>query len=233
METEKTPDILTEHKKIDFVSENRGYIIGFLLLWSFACLLLFAVVEKGDVILFFADNRTEFRNFFFVFWTYFGEGYVYVIAVIALLFVAYSKCLAIAVNAVLVLGFSGGLKQLFEHERPVRYFNDLLKQPDLPNYIPDVVLHDGWTTSFPSGHTTSAFAFYTLLALFIPNKGLKLLCLALAVLVAVSRMYLVQHFLKDVTSGMLVGFLIALFVYWLHEKYSYLLPGKWQFASKV
>ncbi|MDC0231282.1 phosphatase PAP2 family protein [Aureispira] len=232
METETPPETSTENIKIDFFRENYGYITGFLLLWSFACLLLFGVVEKGDVILFFADNRTEFRNFFFVFWTYFGEGYVYVIAGFVLVFVAYSKCLAIAINAVLVLGVSGVLKQFFEHERPVRYFNDLLKQPDLPNYIPDVVLHDGWTTSFPSGHTISAFAFYTLLALFIRNKGLKFLCLVIAIFVAVSRMYLVQHFLKDVTSGMLTGFLIALLVYWLHEKYSHLISGKWQFTSK-
>jgi membrane-associated phospholipid phosphatase len=216
----------------DFVKENRGYMGSFLLLWSIACYLLFAVVEKGEIILFFADNRTESRNHFFTFCTYIGEGYVYVIATVFLLFISYSKSLFISVNAVVVLGVSGILKRYFEHERPCRYFNDLLEHSDLPNYVPDIVLLDGWTTSFPSGHTTSAFAFYTLLAFFIPNKLLKFCCLVLAALVGLSRMYLVQHFLKDVTSGMLTGFLIALFVYWLHDRFAHKWPGKLEFRNE-
>jgi len=218
---------LSDQAKLDsFVKENRGYLVSFLLLWSAACYLLFGVVEKGETILFFSGNRTEFRNYFFTFCTYIGEGYVYVIATIVLIFVSYSKSLFISVNAIVVLAVSQVLKRYFEHERPLRYFNDLLATPDVPNYVPDVALHDGWTTSFPSGHTTSAFAFYTLLAFFIPNKFIKICCLVLAALVGLSRMYLVQHFLKDVTSGMLTGFLIALFVYWLHDRFAHKFPGK-------
>lgn len=203
-----------------FVAQNRWYIATFLLLWGVACYLLFGVVEKGDVILFFAENRTEFWNGFFLFCTYIGEGYVYIFAIIVLLFIGYSRSLAISLSAVLVLLISRGLKNFFEHERPKPYFDNLLGTPDVPNYIPDVELLDGWTTSFPSGHTTSAFAFYTLIAFFIPNKWAKLFCLLLATLVGLSRMYLVQHFLKDVTTGMLTGFLIALVVYWGHATLS-------------
>lgn len=205
-------------RKIDhFVLENRVYIGGFLLLWGMACFLLMGLVNKGEIILYFAGNRSEVQNLFFMFCTYIGEGYVYVLATIVLVFVGYSRSLAICVNALLVLGVSQVLKTFFKHERPYRYFNNLLEEPELPNYVPDVVLLDGWTTSFPSGHTTSSFAFYTLLAFFIPNKWIKLLCLVLAFLVGLSRMYLVQHFLKDVTTGMLTGFLIAVVVYWAHE----------------
>jgi membrane-associated phospholipid phosphatase len=142
---------------------------------------------------------------------------VYVFATIMLLFSGYSRSFAIGVNAVFVLVISQCLKIFFAHERPVRYFSNLLEEPDLPNYVPNVHLLNGWTTSFPSGHTTSAFAFYSLLAFFIPNKWIKMLCLVCAALVGISRMYLVQHFLKDVTTGMLTGFLIALVVYWMHE----------------
>lgn len=203
-----------------FVQENQLYIATFLLLWGTACYLLMGVIEKGDMILLFAENRGWAQNSFFVFCTQIGEGYVYVLATIGLMFVGYSKSLAICLNALMVLGVSQILKIFFAHERPVRFFNDLLGKPELPNYVPDVVLLDGWNTSFPSGHTTSAFAFYTLLAFFLPNKFLKMFCLVLAVLVGVSRMYLVQHFLKDVTTGMLTGFLIALVVYWIHESLS-------------
>jgi len=203
-----------------FVVENRIYIATFLILWGLACYFLMGVFNKGDMILLFAENRSAFKNTFFLYCTYIGEGYVYLLATIFLLFSGYSRSLAICLNAVLVLLVSQALKIFFAHERPVRYFDDLLEQPDLPNYVPNVDLLDGWTTSFPSGHTTSAFAFYSLLAFFIPNKWLKMLCLLLAALVGISRMYLVQHFLKDVTTGMLTGFLIALVVYWLHEMLS-------------
>lgn len=203
-----------------FVAENRLYIASFLILWGLACYFLMGVFNKGDVILLFAENRSAFKNTFFLYCTYIGEGYVYVFATIVLLFSGYSRSFAIGVNAVFVLVISQCLKIFFAHERPVRYFSNLLEQPDLPNYVPNVHLLNGWTTSFPSGHTTSAFAFYSLLAFFIPNKWIKMLCLVCAVLVGVSRMYLVQHFLKDVTTGMLTGFLIALVVYWMHEMLS-------------
>ncbi len=215
-----------DNNNLHFLKDNFGFITAFLILWSLAAFLLIFLVEKGDVILYFAENRTELKNSFFIFCTSLGEGFLYVFSILAFLFIAYSKSFAICVNALLVLVTSGVLKRFFEHERPERFFNDLLKDSALPNYIPDVVLHSGWTTSFPSGHTTSAFALFSLLAFFLTSKSLKYLCLLCAVLVGVSRMYLVQHFLKDVTSGMLTGFLIALFVYWLHQKYAYKLPGK-------
>lgn len=208
-----------------FVGKNREYIFLFFVLWSLASYLLLGVLAKGDEIIYFAKERSEVLNAFFIFCSYIGEGYVYVAATVFFMFVAYSKSIAITINASLVLLVTGVLKVFFGHERPIRYFNDLLKQPELPNYIPDLTIHDGWTTSFPSGHTTAAFAFYTLLAFFIPNKWLKLACLLCAVLVGVSRIYLVQHFLKDVTTGMLTGFFIALFVYWLHERYLYRWSG--------
>lgn len=216
----------------DFVKENKEYMVTFFLLWGIACFLLMLFLEKGDEILFFAKERSSLLNSFFIFCTYIGEGYVYALAGMFFMFVAYSKSLAITINAMLVLGLSGALKNYFEHERPVRYYNNLLGQPDLPNYIPNLEIHDGWTTSFPSGHTTSAFAFYTLLAFFIPNKALKIACLLFAVLVGVSRIYLVQHFLKDVATGMLTGFFIALFVYWVHERFLYKINSKWQLPKR-
>ena len=202
-----------------FWKDNQLYIIGFFLLWGIACFLLMGIIHKGDETIFFAEQRTGLLNSFFIFCTYIGEGYVYAIACTIFIILDRPKCVAIGINAGLVLLVSGGLKYYFKHERPVRYFNDLLQQSELPNYIPDVVLLDGWTTSFPSGHTTSAFAFYSLLAFFVPNKAFKLFCLLCAVLVGVSRIYLVQHFLKDVTTGMLTGFIVALVVYWGYQRY--------------
>lgn len=56
--------------------------------------------------------------------------------------------------------------------------------------------------SFPSGHTTTAFVLATLLALMYRKQALWFL---LAVLVGYSRIYLFQHFLRDVIFGSFIG----------------------------
>ena len=60
--------------------------------------------------------------------------------------------------------------------------------------------------SFPSGHTTAAFASMT--ALFLTgNKKVSWLGFIFAFLMAVARIYLVVHFASDVLAGIVVGVL--------------------------
>ncbi len=66
-------------------------------------------------------------------------------------------------------------------------------------------------TSFPSGHATTAFAAAAFLALWRPRWAPP--ALALAVLVAVSRVYLGAHFPSDVVAGAILGTGSALFVW--------------------
>lgn len=58
---------------------------------------------------------------------------------------------------------------------------------------------------FPSGHTATAFALVTVLALFIKNKKWQLPLLAAAILMGYSRLYLAQHSLTDVMLGAAIG----------------------------
>ena len=69
------------------------------------------------------------------------------------------------------------------------------------------------SNSFPSGHTATAFCMFTLLALFVPQRGWKILFFMLACLVGFSRLYLLQHYFNDVYTGFLIGLLSALIVY--------------------
>ena len=59
----------------------------------------------------------------------------------------------------------------------------------------------GW--SFPSGHTGASFAVTT--ALWLGKSPLRKPCLALAVLIALSRLYLYVHFPTDVLGGVVLG----------------------------
>lgn len=63
------------------------------------------------------------------------------------------------------------------------------------------------STSFPSGHSASAFAFATGVGLEMPHLALPLVPLAGAV--AVSRVYTGVHYPSDVVAGSLVGTFVA------------------------
>lgn len=87
------------------------------------------------------------------------------------------------------------------------------------------ILHDGWR-SFPSGHSSFAFAGLGYLALvfagqmqvFRPHADLARALVALvpllgALMIAISRCEDYRHDVYDVTTGSLLGILMALFSY--------------------
>lgn len=76
--------------------------------------------------------------------------------------------------------------------------------------------------SFPSGHTTAAFA--SMIPLFaLGNKRVSWLALLFAFLMGVSRIYLVVHFPSDVLGGLIVGTIAGVAAVIINSK----LPEKW------
>ena len=67
------------------------------------------------------------------------------------------------------------------------------------------------TGSFPSGHATVAFAGATVLALAVPRLRWPLL--ALAALIAFSRVYVGVHYPLDILAGAVLGVAIGLAVH--------------------
>lgn len=80
-------------------------------------------------------------------------------------------------------------------------------------------LDNAYMHSFPSGHTLGAFAFFLLLSLFLPKsqKAWSILFFFLALGCGYSRMYLGQHFFKDVYAGSIFGVFIIAFIYLVAE----------------
>ena len=68
------------------------------------------------------------------------------------------------------------------------------------------------TTSFPSGHSTVAFAVSTVLANNTDNIYLKILSYTAASLVAYSRIYHNDHWFSDVVAGGAIGYFVGDFV---------------------
>jgi len=65
--------------------------------------------------------------------------------------------------------------------------------------------------SFPSGHSTTAFATYFLIAVVSKNQYIKALMLFIAITVGFSRIYMSNHFFQDVVGGSFLGITLSIF----------------------
>jgi undecaprenyl-diphosphatase len=66
--------------------------------------------------------------------------------------------------------------------------------------------------SFPSGHTTTAFACALVLAWFVKRRAVRIALYVLAAAIAFSRLYVGVHFPLDVLGGAVLGTLYGLAV---------------------
>lgn len=99
------------------------------------------------------------------------------------------------------------LKHLFARPRP---------WVDCAVLIPLVAEHD--PNSFPSGHTSAAFAFAMASLREFPKRWMKITVVVLAVLMALSRLYVGVHYPSDVLVGFVVGDLAGLCGWLLSKK---------------
>ena len=73
-------------------------------------------------------------------------------------------------------------------------------------------------TSFPSGHTQTAFTLATALAILFPRWRIPLFVIAVAV--GLSRVILVSHYLSDVIAGAGIGIIGALTIKYYFDRIS-------------
>lgn len=72
--------------------------------------------------------------------------------------------------------------------------------------------------SFPSGHTTCAFEIATALFMVVKNKKIKWIFPVYAILILVSRIYLMVHYPTDVIAGVIVGICAGLIAFTIVKK---------------
>jgi membrane-associated phospholipid phosphatase len=217
---EALPHLYTRHnisqspKKImlRFLKFNSSFLsvtISFIIVGLY---ILFQI-NKGDETLFFSHHRTLYTNYFFRAMTKLGEALPYIIGSIFLLFRRYRYTLMTGMIALVVTVIAAIIKDNFGEPRPFTYFSGMGRWSEVQ--VVDGVFMLKGLNSFPSGHTMSAFAVYGFFAFILPAKH-KVWGAALglvACLVGISRMYLAQHFLKDVLGGAIIGIFIAIILY--------------------
>jgi undecaprenyl-diphosphatase len=102
--------------------------------------------------------------------------------------------------------FSCTMKNAIKRERPFVDHEDIVKRSDGGGY------------SFPSGHTSSAFAIATSVSLSYPKWYIVVPAYTYASLVGVSRVVLGVHYPSDVICGAIVGTTSAFAAQYLNKK---------------
>ncbi len=186
----------------ELIKKNKWFFIPLVVLWVVFVVLLFSY-SKPELHLLLNSYHTSLLDGFFTFYTNVGGWFPFLV-VFLLLFYRFGAALLVLVPQLLVAIPIYVIKQFYDAPRPSAYFQQLNKV--FPK-VPGVDFH--CTNSFPSGHTTAAFAMFLSLIFIVKNPFLKFLFFVLAMLVGYSRVYLSQHFAGDVFCGSLIGVLFA------------------------
>lgn len=170
--------------------------------------ILAIAIEKGDDVTAINGNHTHFADVFFSYMTWFGDGVVFLPVTIVLLFYKFRYALmSVALSIIHGLMVSLLKRVIFPGlPRPIKFMGD-----ENIYKVPGISIHA--LNAFPSGHTTTAFAAATMIALISNRIGVSIIALVFAMLVGYSRIYLAQHFLVDVVAGAWLGVLSA-FLMW-------------------
>ncbi len=189
------------------------------LLFLNAGLALLLLIPHGAEILYLNNWRTEPLNTFFRCFTWGGEWPAYVLLGLAGMVWRFRYALLIALAGLIVSPASYILKDRIGTDRPVTYFEKRGLREAIV-VVPGVDLNGG-QTSFPSGHTMAAFGLYALAALFARTKApwFGAACAWTAMLVAFSRIFLVQHFLVDILGGAVFGLFVAGLVWMINNRF--------------
>jgi membrane-associated phospholipid phosphatase len=185
------------------IRNNYLFIIPYLL-FLIAGGIYLSLYSKASFSLWLNGNHTNFLDYYFRYATWIGDG-IFVI-LISVIFIAFLPRLSI------VLGFayiSSGilsqvLKRIFDTPRPKVIFGALSTIYFVPG-IDILTAH-----SFPSGHTATAFSAFLILSHYTKNQYAKVAFFLIALSVAISRIYLLQHFLVDIYFGSIIGVISSL-----------------------
>ena len=191
-----------EYKNI----QKSTFFYGLIIFISLSTAFLL-INGKNESFLFLNKYHNTALNYFFCQITYFGDG-ISIVLICILLFLLNKRIDSMLLLSTFLL--SGLLAQIFKRiicaPRPISVFNH-------GEFKTISGIYTAAKYSFPSGHTTTAFAAASLFVLLYNDKRINLILLFVAILVGFSRIYLGQHFLEDVIFGALLGTASSLFVY--------------------
>ena len=184
------------------LKNTKYFFIAFIIFLFFSSIILFSY-PKQIISIKINEMNSPFLDFFFKYITHLGSGILLVAFIIIFLLFDKKTGFIGIISSILVLLTVYIMKAKIFAERPISYFQYSFKTDYIFHYVDGVDVHH--YSSFPSGHTATAFALFLLLSFFWSNKISQIVFFTLALLVGYSRLYLSQHFLTDVVVGALIG----------------------------
>ncbi len=201
-------------------TEHKNYQLAILVILIMAVVIAVFLILQGKVNSFVLINsyRSDMLDTFFKYYTYTGDGIMWVPFALILFFIKKEYLLPVLIALIISTILAQLMKRvIFPNE--LRPYSLIAKNIQV-YFVEGVKINQ--FHSFPSGHTTQAFTMALLAAYFINKKSWSIILPLLALLTGYSRVYLAQHFVLDVFAGML----IAIFTVHLSLKISVLIKKK-------
>lgn len=196
------------------LKNNRVFLLSLAIVWlsSFVLVITNSKLNQMEWI---NTHNSQLADTLFLGATQLGEGGFFVLIIIGCLFVKIEYSVMFTLAFIISTICSQGLKMLFHTDRPLAFFEKINHSW---HFVDGVEVHIA--NSFPSGHTTTAFAIFTLIAFICSNKKISPLWIVIASLTGYSRSYLFQHFPEDILGGAIVGVVSSTVAYnWIKNNY--------------
>lgn len=184
-------------------SVRRETFILYLLFFILSVVLI-SVFDKRSLHTMMNRYNCNFFDVFFKYATFLGDGVMFGVCTIIFFFVKKRLALVFTISGVLTLVLTYLLKKVMFKgmPRPAEFIG-------IENlHIVDGVKMAFWNT-FPSGHTMTAFAIFSILCFYFGKCISQYVWVTFAIIAALSRVYLSQHFLIDVFVGSIIGVCIG------------------------
>ncbi|MGL5722568.1 MAG: phosphatase PAP2 family protein [Brevinema sp.] len=141
-------------------------------------------------------NRKAFLTRMAIFFTKIGNGHIWLLFSSIVFFSFVPNGVAFLTAAMIQLYAQILIKMVIKRARPYRVYRDLVYLYAPPDPY-----------SFPSGHTAAAFTMF-----FVSWQVLPLMApffFLVAIVIALSRVYLAVHYPSDIVGGIIIGYLSA------------------------
>jgi len=178
-----------------------------------------SIIGKDELFLLLNEDLGKTADEIFVFFTFLGDGIWWIVALTLFYFFRKRYLPLLFLSFIISEIFVESCKfWLMPNEpRPIKAIANLSSI----HTVTGVEMHT--VSSFPSGHTTQAFVFFLLACLMINKKWIVAVGFLYAVLIGYSRIYLAQHFPRDVAGGMLfacISVIVSVLIYqqWFNHK---------------
>lgn len=181
----------------------RQFIIGAALSIPVAAVLFYLAYSKGmrESFLLLNGDGGWVADQFFRFFTFFGDAILWVPMLGYVIWKKRKAYLALVTGSFTLVTILVQVCKYFivpDEPRPTKYITDAFVHT-----VEGVTVHS--ISSFPSGHTATAFTFFLVIALMTYKRWWLPAGFSMACLVGYSRIYLAQHFPVDVAAGIIVA----------------------------